>query len=285
MSKLLSHPAALCNIVRRIADEAGALVLEYFDGIREMEQHIKGDGSPVTCADREAENLIQKRLIGTVGDVPVIGEESFAHGVRINFDEHEYFWLVDPVDGTKAFIRGEGDFTVNIALIKNKKPILGVIYAPEKGDMYSGFVEDNGQGNAIRYFEDSDNEKHIRSRKMPKDGITVMSSHYRGGSQKQDDLLSSFKVKKVITQPSSLKICAIANGRADIYPRFGPTCEWDTAAGHAILRAAGGDIIDMNGNTLVYGGRDKELLNPHFIAASADVLEALESVRADSQVN
>ncbi len=269
-TKLLSHPAALCNIVRRVAVDAGELTLEYFDGVRHMEAIDKDDGSPVTCADREAEKLIEKALADILPDIPLVGEESFAVGNRINFDEHEYFWLVDPLDGTKAFIRGEGDFTVNIGLIHKGEPVLGVIYAPEKGDLYAGFTEGDGQGTSIRFFEDSDNEKKIHSRKMPKDGLTVMSSNYSGGSASQDKLLGEFKVKKVIRQSSSLKICAIANGKADIYPRFGPTCEWDTAAGHAVLLGAGGDVVRFDDHTpLTYGKAD--FANPFFIAHSPSV--------------
>ena len=270
-SKLLTHRMALCNMVRRFAVEAGELTLEYFDGIRDMQEERKGDGSPVTMADREAERLIRERLLGVFSDIPVIGEESFAGGERITFSDHEYFWLVDPVDGTKAFIAGEGDFTVNIGLIHNNEPVLGVIYAPEKGELYAGYTDDSGS-KALRYFEDSDTEKEIRSRKMPKQGLTVMSSNYHGNVAPQDNLLEGFKVNKIIRKSSSLKICEIANGKADIYPRLGPTCEWDTAAGHAILKAAGGDIVDMSGKCLKYGGNHPELNNPHFIAASSDLL-------------
>lgn len=275
-SKLLTHRGALTNIVRRVAVEAGELILEYFDGIREMEHIAKLDGSPVTCADREAEKLIEKALLETFSDIPVIGEESFSEGRRINFADHEYFWLVDPLDGTKAFVRGEGEFTVNIGLIKNGEPVLGVIYAPEKGELYAGFINDDGEKFAFRYFEDSENEKEMRARSMPREGLTVMSSFYHGGSVPQDKLLGDLKIKKLIRRSSSLKICAVACGRADIYPRFGPTCEWDTAAGHAILRAAGGDIKDMNGRSLSYGGSSPLLLNPEFIAASDDLFDAAE---------
>ncbi len=275
-SKLLSHPAALCNIVRRIAIEAGELILEYSDGIREMGQEQKPDGSPVTKADQDAENLIAKALYDVLPDIPVIGEESYSTGHRIKFSEHEYFWLVDPLDGTKAFIRGEDEFTVNIALIKNNQPVLGVIYAPEKGALYAGYVSDDKDGTALRFLEDSNTEKEIRTRKMPSDGLTVMSSNYFGGSSAQDRFLETFKIRKVVRRSSSLKICEIANGKADIYPRFGLTCEWDIAAGHAILRAAGGDIIDMQGRSILYGRDDPGLLNPDFVAASSDVLNALE---------
>ncbi len=271
-SKLLSSQAALCNMVRRIAVEAGGLILEYANGIKDMQASKKDDGSPVTLADQEAERLIEQRLLDILPDIPVIGEESFSSRARINFSEHDYFWLVDPLDGTKAFIAGESEFTVNIALIYRNDPVLGVIYAPEKGELYSGYCGADTKAN--RYFEDSDTEKTMRVRLMPKRGLTVMSSNYHGGSNRQDNFLEQFKVNKIIRKSSSLKICDIANGKADIYPRFGRTCEWDTAAGHAILRAAGGDIMDMRGNTLKYGGSNSGLLNPDFIAASNDVFSS-----------
>ncbi len=272
-SKILSHPSALCNVVRRIAEEAGELILEYYEGARGMGTTSKGDGSPVTKADQEAEMLIEKALLGVLPDIPVVGEESFASGARIEFSEHDYFWLVDPLDGTRAFIAGEDEFTVNIALIYKNNPVLGVIYAPAKGELYAGYIDDAG-AKAFRYFEDSETEKDMRVRKMPKQGITVMSSNYYGSVSGQDDLLEKFKVKKIIRRSSSLKICNIANGKADIYPRFGDTCEWDTAAGHAILRAAGGDIRDMEGNPLIYGGANPKLLNPYFIAAPVDIFDS-----------
>lgn len=276
-SKLLSHPPALCNSVRRIAEEAGALTLEYFDGIKDMAKEEKPDGSPVTRADHEAEILIQKRLSDLVPDVPMIGEETFSKGQRVDFSEAPYFWLVDPIDGTRAFVQGLGDFTVNIALIHNGNPILGVIYAPEKGELYAGYCDAGGQGRAFRYFEDSDTEKDIRVRAMPSQGLTIMSSEYRGAPPlAQQKLLDQFKVSKIIRRSSSIKICAIASGKADVYPRFGPTCEWDTAAGHAILRAAGGDIRDLEGKSLKYSGDQEDLLNPHFIAASCDLLDRME---------
>ncbi len=271
-SKLLSHHGALCNMVRRIAVDAGALILEYADGIKDMEATSKDDGSPVTLADKAAESLIEKCLLDMFPDIPVIGEESFS-SKSINFADHEYFWLVDPIDGTKAFIAGEPDYTVNIGLIHKSEPVLGVIYAPEKGELYSGYCSERDT-KASRYFEDSDTEKDMRVRSMPKHGLTVMSSNYHGGCKDQDKMLEQFKINKIMRKSSSLKICMVANAKADLYPRFGATCEWDTAAGHAILRAAGGDIMDMSGNSLKYGGDHPDLLNPNFIAASGDILNS-----------
>ena len=274
--KILSpeNRTALCNMVRRIAVEAGALILEYFDGVKDMETVLKGDGSPVTLADQEAEALIEKRLLNILPDIPVVGEESFSKGTRINFAQHDYFWLVDPLDGTRAFVAGEPEFTVNIGLIHKNEPVLGVIYAPEKGELYAGYNDNNGAGKALRYFEDSDTEKEIRTRKMPKQGLTILSSKHHRNVQQQEKMLEHVKVNKMMGCSSSLKLCLIANGKADLYPRLGPTCEWDTAAGHAILRAAGGDIRDMNGKALRYGGTHPKLLNPDFIAASDDVFDS-----------
>ena len=274
--KLLGHRAALCNTIRRIADEAGELILEYFDGVHGTDTIKKEDGSPVTIADKEAEKLIDKKLNEILPEVPVIGEESFSAGRRINFDDHDYFWLVDPLDGTRAFARGEPEFTVNIGLIYKKQPVLGVVYAPEKGELYAGFIEEDGTGKAFRYYEDSETEKDISVRPMPSEGLTVMSSSFHGKAKAQNEMLQQFKVKKILRQSSSIKLCTVANGKADVYPRFGPTCEWDTAAGHAILRAAGGDIRDLKGQPLAYGGTDEKLLNPDFIAASLDFFDAID---------
>ncbi|MGN7437889.1 MAG: 3'(2'),5'-bisphosphate nucleotidase CysQ [Alcanivorax sp.] len=270
-SKLLTHRAALNNIVKRVAVEAGELILEYFDGIKDMGTSSKKDGSPVTLADQEAEKLIEERLYNVLPDVPVIGEESHASGKRVDLSNQDYFWLVDPLDGTRAFVKGEENFTVNIGLIYKSEPVLGVVYAPEKEELYAGFIEEGGAGQAFRIFGDGDKEKFIKTRKVPTKGMTVMSSGFYGDMSRQEQMLGGLKVAKVIRRSSSIKICAIASGKADLYPRFGPTCEWDTAAGHAILKASGGDICDMQGASLRYGvGRD-DLLNPDFVAVSDDV--------------
>jgi len=271
--KILSYPEALCNSVLRIAQEAGELALEYFDGQKDMQEQEKGDGSPVTQADKEVEALIIKRLEALAPGIVAIGEESYAEGKYENFGDEEYFWLIDPIDGTRAFVKGDEDFTVNIALIHNHEPVLGVVYAPARGELYAGHCYTKESARAFRYFEESETEKDIKVRLMPKEGLTVMSSNYRGGSPEQDELLEQFKIAKTFKRASSIKMCEIARGKADIYPRFGPTCGWDTAASHAILRARGGDIRDMAGNSLRYGSN---LNNPHFIAASCDLLDNME---------
>lgn len=265
--KLLEHPKALCNQIRRVAIEAGDLTLEYFDESGFKGADIKGDGSPVTIADEKAEAVIIKALKDITLNVTIVGEEAAAAGHRPDTTHDKFFWLVDPLDGTKEFISGSGDYTVNIALIKDGQPILGVVYAPAKGELYAGA----GAGTAIKWSEDTDKEKEIYVRKAPREGLTVVASKSHGNDEKLTPFLEQFKINKLVKRGSSLKICAIAAGKADLYPRFGPTCEWDIAAGHAVLLAAGGIITDTNGKPLTYGGADPKFLNPEFIAQSGDI--------------
>lgn len=262
--KLLENPEALCNMVRRIAIDAGEVIMKYYDGLEDMQVDTKNDDSPVTLADREAEMFIQMSLEQTTPDIPVVGEEAAALGKVKALGDVEYFWIVDPLDGTKEFVDGRDEFTVNIALIKNGKPILGVVYAPALGEMYAG----HGPGTAIKWREETGKDKEISVRPYPKHGMTVVASRSFGDDNKLDKFLDAFKVEKVIKHGSSLKICAIAAGKADIYPRFGPTCEWDTAAGDAVLQAAGGIITDLDGAPLEYGGKRERWLNPEFVACS-----------------
>ncbi len=264
MSKLLSHLPALCNTVKRVALEAGEITLDYFDEGAMIATDIKGDGSPVTEADRKAEAFIIKSLQNTLPDIPVVAEEIVAGGQTYDLSAQEYFWLVDPLDGTREFASGSPDYTVNIALIKNNEPILGVIYAPAHGEMFAAA----GEGTATRWLEESGNEKPIHVRAPSRKGVILMSSKNRSHAE-TDKFAQDYKVEKIIRRGSSLKFCAIAMGKADIYPGFGPTCEWDTAAGQAILLAAGGDVVDFEGNPLRYGtGTDARFYNPPFIARS-----------------
>jgi len=263
--KLLDNPGALCNMVRRVAIEAGEITLKYFEMAGDGHIEAKADGSPVTLADREAETFIQIKLEQIAKGIPIVGEEAASLGkAPKNFDRDGYFWIVDPLDGTKEFISGGGDYTVNIALVNKGEPVLGVVYAPAKGEMYAG----HGLGTAVRWNEDTDTEKQISVRKSPSGGLVVVASKSHGDESKLDKFLSKFKVEKLVKRGSSLKICIIAAGKADLYPRFGPTCEWDTAAADAVLRSAGGIITDVNGDSLKYGGSNPKWLNPEFIACS-----------------
>lgn len=266
--KLLANPKALANMVSRIAYAAGEITLKYFDPAGLDNVEAKGDGSPVTQADREAEDYIREQVAALVPNVPLLGEEAVEAGNIPDLAAHDYFWCVDPLDGTKDFIAGKGDFTVNIGLIYNNAPCLGVVYAPYNGEMYIGSVRD---GVAIRWLDDSDNEKDIHVRRPPAEGFDVVVSSSHGDTSRQEAYLEHFKVRKQVKRGSSMKICAIAAGKADLYPRFGPTYEWDTAAAHSVIQAAGGDITQLDGSPLAYGGKGErasapDFLNPEFVA-------------------
>lgn len=270
--KLLENLGALCNMVRRIAIDAGEITLKYFEDVDAMQVDTKNDDSPVTLADREAEGFIQMSLEQLTPNIPMIGEEAAALGKLPDIQSSEYFWLVDPLDGTKEFVSGGGEFTVNIALIRNHEPVMGVVYVPYQGVLYAG----HSVGSAIKWNEETDKEKQISVRPVPKGGMTVVASKSHGSKEKRDEFLEGFKVEKVVKRGSSLKICVIAEGKADMYPRFGPTCEWDTAAGHAVLRAAGGVLTDFDGQNLRYGGFRPRFLNPEFVACSYKWFEDAE---------
>lgn len=266
-NRLLEHPAALCNILKRIAREAGELTLNYFDESGYQGADAKGDGSPVTVADKAAEDVIEKALKETTPEVPMVGEEATSDGRIPDLSGAAYFWLVDPLDGTKEFISGSGDYTVNIALIHKGQPVIGVVYAPVKGELYAG----HGPGTAVRYLEDSDKEKSIHVRKPPEEGFTVVASAHHANQEKLDAFLENYKVAKLLKRGSSLKICSVAAGKADLYPRFGPTCEWDIAAGDAVLRSAGGIVTDLRGNPFSYGFAERKFLNPEFVACAEEL--------------
>lgn len=261
MSKLLSHPPALCNVIKRIAWAAGEITLNHFDQGMIFQSDQKDDGSPVTIADKEAEDFIVRALQEDFAGIPVVAEEMMAAGHVPDLSSHEYFWLVDPLDGTREFIQGSPDYTVNIALIKEGKPYLGVICAPAHGQMF--FTD--GEGAAAKWSEEGGAEKTIRVKKPSRNGLTVITSKNRG-AEELEQYLQDHKVEKIIRKGSSLKICAVASGKADLYPGFGQTCEWDIAAGHAILKAAGGDIVTLDGSAITYGNVQNKFLNPKFLA-------------------
>jgi 3'(2'), 5'-bisphosphate nucleotidase len=268
MSSLLDHPAALTNQLRRVAIEAGEVTLDFFEEAG-LTYEAKDDGSPVSLADQKAEERITGALKDLTPDIPLIGEESVASGKLSDLSSFEYFWLVDPLDGTKEFISGSGEYTVNIALIEGGKPVIGVVYAPATGELYAA----HGPDTAIKWLAETGNEKLIRVRPPPPSGLNVVASKSHGSGEKLDHYLAHFKINKLIKRGSSLKICSIAAGKADLYPRFGPTCEWDTAAAHAVLSSAGGILVDAkSGTSLTYGhNRQGKWLNPEFIASGFEL--------------
>ncbi len=259
-------------MVRRITVAAGHITLKYHEMVEPHHIDEKGDGSPVTQADHEAEEYIERALRNLTPDIPVIAEEAIGKGNIPDLGAHDYFWLVDPVDATKEFISGGDNYTVNIGLIHKAVPVLGVVYAPALGLLYAGHGE-----TAIRWSEDTDKDKSIRVRSAPAAGLTVMSSQNHADDARMDKFLQGFKVGKILKRSSSLKICMVAEGKADMYPRLGPTSQWDTAAGDAVLRAAGGIVTDIEGKPLVYGRRGKGFENPHFVASSFEWFDKGES--------
>ena len=220
----------------------------------------KADASPVTEADERAERIIVERLRALAPAIPVVAEEAVAGGQVPEVGER--FWLVDPLDGTKEFISRNGEFTVNIALIHDGAPVLGVVLAPALGDggrLYAGLV---GHG---AWVEDAAGRRRIRCRAVPPAGLTVVASRSHGDAAALDAFLAGRKVAALASAGSSLKLCLIAAGEADLYPRLGRTMEWDIAAGHAVLSAAGGAVTDLQGSPLRYGKPGFD--NPHFVAA------------------
>ncbi|KZD12350.1 3'(2'),5'-bisphosphate nucleotidase CysQ [Oceanibaculum pacificum] len=248
---------ALLPTVKDIALEAGEVILGFYrDG---FSVEGKADGSPVTAADRAADDLIVARLKALAPDIPVVSEESYAAGVRPDVTGGR-FWLVDPLDGTKEFVNRNGEFTVNIGLIDRGVPVLGVILVPVTGVLYWGVMgQGAGQGAGCR---DSAGERPIQARPAPADGLTVAASRSHRNPA-LEAYLKTVPMKDQKVAGSSLKFCLVAEGAADLYPRTGPTSEWDTAAGHAIVLAAGGRVDLMDGTPLPYG--KPNFLNPEFV--------------------
>lgn len=214
----------------------------------------KADESPVTEADIAANQLISAALRQLTPHIPVIAEEDDAPPTA----NHPRFWLVDPLDGTRAFIKGEPEFTVNIGLIENGAPVLGVIYAPPQELLYFAA---SGHGTFRVHRQGA--AKKILVRAPASDGLVVVKSKSHP-SKKTQAYLETLAIKELKPGSSSIKLCMVAEGSADIYPRFGRTMEWDTAAGHCILNEAGGRIETENGEPLLYGKPNFE--NPGFIA-------------------
>ncbi len=249
----------LLDDVLTVAVAAGREILEVYQNPFEVDR--KDDGSPLTAADRRAHETILAGLTTLTPDIPVLSEESNRE-VFAARRQWTRFWLVDPLDGTREFVRGSGDFTVNIALIDNGAPILGVVHTPVQNISHYAA---SGVG-AFRNYGTSASES-IRTRSTGAEKTTLLKSHSHAGPETvrfRRNLERQVGEVNVISMGSSLKICMVAEGSADIYPRLGPTSEWDTAAAHCILDVAGGQLIDPCGNRLRYNKPD--ILNPWFLA-------------------
>jgi 3'(2'), 5'-bisphosphate nucleotidase len=244
----------LLEEVVAIARSAGDLVLEVYGTAFAVRE--KADATPVTEADERAESRILSGLAALTPHVPVVSEEAHSRGCVPHFDGR--FWLADPLDGTREFIDRTGEFTVNIALVEDGEPSLGVVLAPALRRLFGGargigaFVEQDGK------------RRRITCRRPPAEGLTVVSSRSHGDSAALTAFLAGRRVASSASAGSSLKFCLVAAGEADLYPRLGRTMEWDTAAGHAVLAAAGGRVAELDGRELTYA--KPHFSNPHFVA-------------------
>ncbi|PCH62887.1 MAG: 3'(2'),5'-bisphosphate nucleotidase [SAR86 cluster bacterium] len=254
----------LLEPLQNIAIAAGEEILEIYNASGGFEVELKQDNSPLTEADRRAHLLIVARLQELTPDIPVLSEESEAIDYQTRSRWQQY-WLVDPLDGTKEFVKRNGEFTVNIALIRQGRVVLGVVYVPVTGVCYRGLV-------GFGAWKQKSGEAAVAisvDRFAPTyDRIRVVASRRHGGealAKLIECLQTRFAEVELLSMGSSLKICLIAEGLADLYPRLAPTCEWDTAAAHGVLAAAGGEIVDIDFKPLRYNQKD-ELLNPYFFA-------------------
>ncbi len=262
------------HAISTLARQAGTVVMAVY--ATDFAVQGKADASPVTLADAQAEAVILAGLQALTPDIPVVAEEAAAAGLAPQMAATGRFWLVDPLDGTREFVARNGEFTVNIALIEQGRPVLGVVLAPAiscdgqagaagpAGVLYAGLV---GHG---AWVEDSAGRRPIHCRPVPAAGLVVLASRSHGDAAALDAFLATYlagrRVAQLGTAGSSLKLCLLAAGQADLYPRLGRTMEWDIAAGHAVLAAAGGSVCRIDsGAPLDYGKPGYE--NPHFVAA------------------
>lgn len=247
---------ALLKGVNPIAHEAGKAILDIYETDYAIEH--KDDKTPLTEADMAAHHIIDAGLTSLSPDIPVLSEES----AKIPFAERSQwstYWLVDPLDGTREFIKRNGEFTVNIALIENGEPVVGVVYVPVSGVSYFAC-----RTHGAWKTESPDAEpQRIQVRPLPKEGPLVIAGSRSHSGDSLKSFLKNVGEYEIISMGSSLKSCLVAEGKADLYPRLGPTSEWDTAAAHCVVDEAGGRLTDTSMKPLRYNTKDS-LLNPYF---------------------
>lgn len=248
---------SLLDKVLEIADTASRKVMEIYQ--TDFEVQTKDDNSPITAADIASHHVIVDGLKELTPDIPILSEES----ANAPWNERKgwtRFWLVDPIDGTKDFTNRTGEFTVNIALIENGEPVMGVVTAPALNEAYWGI---KGQGAWKREADGSTRRLEVVN---PPEAVRAVASKNHMNEETRT-FIEQLGDHELVQAGSSLKFCRIAEGQADIYPRLGPTCEWDTGAAHAVLVAAGGKVTQLDGTPLAYGKED--VLNPYFVASGA----------------
>ncbi|NPA71582.1 MAG: 3'(2'),5'-bisphosphate nucleotidase CysQ [Gammaproteobacteria bacterium] len=262
--------------VCRIAYEAGCQISTLYHQNERLAVDMKGDGTPVTEADKQADEFISTALQALTPHIPLVTEESVADVPFETRSDWACYWLVDPLDGTKEFIERTGEFSVNIALIVNHEPVLGVVYGPEGGDCYfsikgqpayklPGLIPIDKPFNWPVLIHQADTIKVNQITEWQ--GIKIAVSRRHGGMIQR--YIAQLGHAELIHMGSALKTCLVAEGRADIYPRFGPTSLWDTAAAHCILNSAGGAVLNAAGHPLQYV-QTASLLNPFFIAVCSE---------------
>ena len=250
----------LTTVMRRLALEAGDKIMEIYDG-PDFEVKSKSDDSPVTIADEAADAIISAGLRATFPDVALVTEEQAAsHSVQATT-----FLIVDPLDGTKEFINRRGDFTVNIAYVVDGVPVRGVVYAPAKDRLFYTTADGVSVEESGSFAKDAVGETTPIHVSTPDNDALMVVASKSHRDQATDDYINKYNVKDMKSAGSSLKFCLIATGEADIYPRVGRTMEWDTAAGHAVLAGAGGDVVRFDDHTPLRYGKET-YANPFFIA-------------------
>lgn len=255
----------LIPVIRKLAIEAGAKIMEIYNS-DDFEVKVKSDDSPVTAADEAADALISAGLRAGFPDMMLVTEEQSAS----HKERGDTFLIVDPLDGTKEFINRRGDFTVNIALVEKGEPTRGVVYAPARERMFFTLADGTAVEETGAFDPDTVGEtRPIRVADSNNDALMIVASKSHR-DQATEDYINKYQVKDSKSAGSSLKFCLVATGEADLYPRVGRTMEWDTAAGHAVLLGAGGQVVRFdNHEPLLYGKED--YANPFFIAYAPGV--------------
>jgi 3'(2'), 5'-bisphosphate nucleotidase len=257
-ASVLADADSLIALAVEAAIAAAAVILDVY--ARPIHVVSKSDGSPVTEADAAAEKIIISHLAAT--GIPLLGEESVAAGIIPQLGER--YFVVDPLDGTKEFIKRNGEFTVNIGLVENGRPTMGVVLAPVTGEIFVGDATGAWTGRVVAGVVTE--KRPISVGWLPRLRIVASRSH---GHEALEKLCATFDVESDVSVGSSLKFCLLARGDAQLYPRFTPTCEWDTAAGQAVLEAAGGAVVTLDGAPMRYGKHELGFLNPYFVAAAS----------------
>lgn len=265
----MQHLPVSMDVLSRLAVTAGRAVMDVY--LTDFSVDHKADKSPLTLADMRSHRIIADGLRISYPDIPVLSEE----GKSISYSERrgwDCFWLVDPLDGTKEFIKRNDEFTVNIALIVHQEPVIGVVYVPALDDLY---LADVLNGCCYRRLRGSQARLMV-PQTLPDVTLRIVQSRSHPSAE-LETFIRRLPTMDNVLRGSSLKFCTVATGEADLYPRFGPTWEWDTAAGHAVVTAAGGVVVDMEGNPIRYN-KETLLNGPFLVAPSLAFLREIQAI-------